>query len=223
MKHCSGLFMNHVRLGVCWLALAASSASSATELTLRDEQFAQTPRGREQLKYLVNCALPADVTVVATADNQRYTFPGGMGLAPGWSTQPLTTAEQRRVSACMLARTNFFGVPVQISVRNDAANASASLQTDDAERRDYPFFEAGFFGNLFEEKPSGFVCTGDTPPSRARHLRTLLRVCSLPGQVAQDISRCGFVMVGSCSEHAFVQNGVDYSADVLKVYLPAAK
>jgi len=223
MLGCSRLLMRHA---VLLFALAASQAVPAEELTLRDDKIAQTPQGREQLKYLVNCALPADVTVIASAGEQRYALPGAMGLAPAWATRPLTPSEQRRVSACMLARTNLFGVPVQISMRSDAADATKSLEADAGERRDYPFFEAGFFGNLFQEQPEGYVCTGDAPSSRMRHLRSLLRVCSLPitnAPGASYVSRCGFVMVGACRDHAFVQNGVDYSADVLNVYLPASK
>lgn len=220
MSRCTGLLL---RYGALLFLLAISAAGDAAELMLRDEKLAQTAEGRQQLKYLVNCALPADDTLIAVADNQRFSFPGGMGLAPEWATRPLTAAQQRRVSACMLARTNRFGVPVQISIRSDAADAPESLRTDADERRAFPFFEAGFFGNLFLEKPEGYVCTGETPPQRTPHLRSLLRVCSLPmtgEHAASGISRCGFVMVGACKEHAFVQNGTDYSSDVLNVYLP---
>src|SRR4051794_453827 len=90
------------------------------ELALRDEILVQSPDGRQVLKYLVSCALPADVTVVAEHGGQRYSFPGGAALAPAWSTRALSAAEERLVSACMLARTNFFGKPVEISMRNDA-------------------------------------------------------------------------------------------------------
>jgi hypothetical protein len=223
MSRCTGLLL---RYGALLFLLATSAALPAAELMLRDEKLAQTAEGREQLKYLVNCALPADATVVAVADNQRFSFPGGMGLAPGWATKPLTAAEQRRVSACMLARTNRFGVPVQLSIRSDAADAPTSLHADADERREFSFFEAGFFGNLFLEQPEGYVCTGDTPSQRMPHLRSLLRVCSLPmtgTETASGISRCGFVMVGACKGRPFVQNGTDYSSDVLNVYLPGPR
>lgn len=223
MPRCTGLLL---RYGALLFLLAPSAALPAAELMLRDEKLAQTAEGRQQLKYLVNCALPADATVIAVADNQRFSFPGSMGLAPDWATRPLTAAQQRRVSACMLARTNRFGVPVQLSIRSDATDAPESLHTDADERRKFPFFEAGFFGNLFLPQPEGYVCTGDTPPQRTPHLRSLLRVCSLPlsgADAASGISRCGFVMVGACKERSFVQNGTDYSSDVLNVYLPGPR
>ncbi len=223
MLRCTGLFLRYVAL---LFLLATAGAGHAIEFTLRDEKLAQTAEGRQQLKYLVNCALPADASVIAVVDDQRFSFPGGMGLAPEWATQPLTAAQQRRVSACMLARTNRFGVPVQLSIRSEATDAPESLRTDADERRAFPFFEAGFFGNLFLEQPEGYVCTGETQPQRTPHLRSLLRVCSLPmsgAHAASGISRCGFVMVGACKERPFMQNGADYSSDVLNVYLPGPR
>lgn len=223
MSRCTRLLL---RYGTLLFLLLTSTALPAAEVMLRDAKMAQTAEGREQLKYLVSCALPRDTTVIAVADNQRFSFPGSMGLAPSWATRPLTAAEQRRVSACMLARTNRFGVPVQLSLRSDAADAPESLHADADERHGFPFFEAGFFGNLFLENPEAYVCTGDTPPQRMPHLRSLLRVCSLPmsgTEASSGISRCGFIIVGSCKDRPFVQNRTDYSSEVLNVYLPGPK
>lgn len=223
MSRCPRLLLRYSAL---LFLLAASAALPAAELMLRDAKMAQTAEGREQLKYLVSCALPQDTTVIAVADNKRFSFPGSMGLAPGWATQSLTAAEQRQVSACMLARTNRFGVPVQLSLRSDAADAPESLHADADEQRGFPFFEAGFFGNLFLEHPEGYVCTGDTTPQGTPHLRSLLRVCSLPmsgTDASSRVSRCEFIIVGSCKERPFVQNGTDYSSEVLNVYLPGPK
>ena len=220
---CSSLLR---RFGALVFLLAASTALPAAELMLRDEKLAQTPEGRQQLKYLVSCALPEGTTVIAIAGNERLSFPGAMGLAPGWTTQPMTAAERRRVSACMLARTNYFGVPVELSIRSDAADAPPSLRADDDEQRTHTFFEAGFFGDLFKDQPEGYVCIGDTSQRRLPHLRSLLRVCSLPATGAGDpshVSRCGFLIAGSCAAHPFLQNGTDYQPDVLMVYLPAPK
>lgn len=204
------------------LFLAASSAAPAAELTLRDEKLAMTQEGREQLKYLVSCALGPEDTVTARANDRQYVFHGSMGLAPGWAVRPLSDREQRLVSACIFARTNYFGVPVQISMRSDAPDAPESLRADSSERRDYPFFEGGFFGNLFLESPEAYVCTGDDVPGRVPHLRASLRVCSLPlqGNGGAQVSRCRFVMAGDCAARMFIRNGVDYSSEVLKVYLP---
>ncbi|RZI43553.1 hypothetical protein EGT07_07175 [Herbaspirillum sp. HC18] len=209
----------------CALFFLAGIAATtpAAELTLRDEKIAQIAEGRTQLKYLVNCALAPDDTVIADVDGRRYTFHGGMELAPAWATQPLSTQEQRLVSACILARTNYFGVPVQLSIRSDAGDVPASLSTDIDERRDYPFFEGGFFGNIFLEQPEAYVCTDDNGADRVPHLRSLLRVCSLPMTSQQSISRCGFTIAGDCGSEAYLQNGADYSTQVLKAFLPGRK
>jgi len=199
----------------------------ATELTLRDEQLVQTPEGRQLLKYIVNCALPADVTLAFKVKDERYVLPGALGLAPGWSTRALTGQEERRVSACVLARTNFFGIPVQLSMRSDAPDMQHALKADGSEQHAFPFFEAAFFGNIFKPRQEMYVCMGDVPggeyPARQKHLGSLLRVCSLAanGSVAGNLSRCGFVMAGSCNAPIFRQNDIDYSADAIRVYLPA--
>src|SRR5438093_1254000 len=41
-----------------------------------------TEDGRYVYSYIVSCALPADVTIVATVDGTTYEFPGGLGLTP---------------------------------------------------------------------------------------------------------------------------------------------
>jgi hypothetical protein len=213
-------------LSACCALLFVAGVSCAAEFNLRDEKLVKTPEGREQLKYLVGCALAPEDSVTAQAGNLHYVFHGSMGLAPGWATRPLNDREQRMVSACIFARTNYFGVPVQISMRSDAADAPESLRSDSSEQRDYPFFEGGFFGNLFLEKPEAYVCTGDDSPARMAHLRALLRVCSLPLQqqhASLPVSQCHFVIAGACSMRAFHRNGVDYSSEVLKVYLPGRK
>jgi hypothetical protein len=206
------------------LHLLCLPSVSAEELVLKDKELVQTDHGRQLLKYIVSCALPAGMTVVFKVDNESYALPGAMGLAPGWSRQALTEQQERRVSGCVLARTNFFGIPVLLSMRSETPDMRAVLQVDEKEGRDYPFFEAAFFGNIFKARQEMFVCTGDEPPGRQKHLESLLRVCSLPaadGKQPPGQSRCGFVMAGSCKDPVFHREGTDYSADVMRVYLPS--
>lgn len=212
--------------GVFFLLAALAAPASAAELTLHDEVLAQTADGRELLKYLVSCALPEGTTAVASAGSERFSFAGKMGLAPAWSARGMTEHEERLVSACLIARTNHFGVTVQISMRNDASNAPASLQTDAREKAQFPFFEGSFFGNLFKEKPEAYVCTGNPAKERHRHLTQLQRVCTLPrinSDSPRSASVCNFVIVGNCHDQPFVQNGVDYAAERISVYLPFAQ
>ena len=81
---------------------------------LADPTLAATAAKREQLKYLVRCALPADVTVYADIEGERFTFPGSIGLAPRWLTEAMTPREERWVSACLLAHVNYCVVPVSL-------------------------------------------------------------------------------------------------------------
>ncbi|HEY5800407.1 MAG TPA: hypothetical protein VIT92_09305 [Burkholderiaceae bacterium] len=208
------------------LLLILSAPAHAADLTLQDETLARTAEGRNLLKYLVSCAMPAGATIVTGEGTQRHTFAGSMGLAPEWAKRALSPAEQRLVSACILARTNRFGVPVMLSMRSQAPGGPSSLQADEQERAEFPFYEAAFFGNLFEAQPTAYVCTGTRDASREIHLRRLLRVCSLVDardEPAPGLSRCRFRIVGTCGELPYLQNGVDYSAETIHIYLPGPR
>ena len=60
------------------------AVAKPTLIALADPSLASTMAKREQLKYLVRCALPADMALYADQDSTRFTFPGGLGLAPRW-------------------------------------------------------------------------------------------------------------------------------------------
>jgi hypothetical protein len=91
---------------------------------LADPTLASTAAKRKQLTYLVRCALPADVTVYADIEGERFTFPGSIGLAPRWLTEAMTPSEERWVSACLLAHVNYFGKHVRISIRATGVSVS---------------------------------------------------------------------------------------------------
>lgn len=217
---------NTLLCGVFLSLCAGAFSASASELTLRDEALAQTRAGRDLLKYLVSCSLQEGVNVVTTVGTERFSFAGKMGLAPGWSVRPMTDREERLVSACLLARTNRFGVPVEISSRNDSPDAPVSLQADENERQKFPFHEGGFFGNMFKDDAEAYVCIGQTSSLRRAHLERLRRECALPpggSDAPQKLSRCNFIIVGDCQDRPFIQHGVDYTNEVINVYLPAEK
>jgi hypothetical protein len=192
----------------------------ARQLPLRDDSLARTPTGRQLLKYIVDCALPDTDTVQVVTDSGTLSLPGDLGLAPEWSIRPLRDPERRQVSSCLAARTNFFGKPVRISLRGESPRAPDGLRSDSAERRQFPYFEGAFFGDYFAASPVAYVCIGDTGAGRVAHLESLLRVCTLPKDGSSGLSRCNFRIVGNCRDRPFVQAGVDYTREVIQVYLP---
>lgn len=205
-------------------ALAARStlAAEGQVLTLRDPAQAATAQGRSLLKYLVSCALPAEATVEVTVDGEPYRFTGAMGLAPAWAQRDLDEPEQRRVSACILARTNFYGLPVMLSMRSDQPDPVPALVADEAEQREYAFHEGAFFGNLFQPGSPAYVCQARAADAERKEiLERTLRVCTLANKqgLPDQLSRCGFLIVGECNAGSFVQNGVDYSAEAIQIHL----
>jgi hypothetical protein len=203
-----------------------NSADAIQRLKLKNMTMAQSEHGRQLLKYLVSCALGPGLTVGFDVAGQSFEYPGGLGLVPHWSRRALTLNEEQLISACILARTNYFGKTVELSMRSESPSA---LLADEAELRDFTFFEAAFFGNIFKDEPEYFVCLGDPIAEREKHLEALLRVCSLslptgPSPVSSHSelgkSRCGFLIVGYCSSKPFRQNKQDYSRSVLQIYLP---
>ena len=124
----------------------------------------------------------------------------------------------RLVSACILARTNRFGVPVEISLRADPAitDPPPALRADAAERAAFPLHEGGFFGDLFAPGAPARVCQGRAAIETPDKLRAARRVCALPsGATTPDgrpLSACGFIITGPCT-------AAGRSPDAIHVYL----
>jgi hypothetical protein len=221
-------------LATAWIALAAAASLVAEvgadlpirQVPLKWRELVNTPEQRHLLKYLVSCSLPRGVEVYVDDDGERHTFPGSLGLAPAWEERGLTETEQRWVSACILARTNAFGKSVPISMRATEP-APPALQVSEAERKTFNLFEGAFFGNIFAEKPVGYVCRGARAGHEAMDPIFADRVCTEPsGSVSpagEPLSRCGFVHVGPCDGvSAFTAGGTRYR-EVIFVYLKPKK
>ena len=146
------------------------------------------------LPYLVECALPEGEAVTLSHAGQVLHLSGSLGLAPEWRDRPLTDREQRWLSACLLARTNLHGRRVEISLRSEPP-APADLTASAEERRVFPVFEGGFFGNLFAEQPIAFVCGPDRQGAEAAELGD--RLCTLRPN-GGDLTMCSFTHVGPC-------------------------
>jgi len=194
-------------------------------------EMAASPAQREVLKYVASCALGPGQAITVDVDGEIFEFPGDIGLAASvpnpWDPRILPEIHQRWVSACIYARTNLFGVPVAISMR-DRSGRHAELAASDAIAAEFDHFEAGFFGNYFVDPKQAFVCT---PPHRsdgaeevALELETdMKRVCSHDGdRLAPDgapVSRCGFRITGTCHTEAAPQMGGRLWTEVIYVWL----
>ena len=147
--------------------------------------------GAALLEYAVACALPAGEAI--TVDGRRYE--GRLGLAPHWSERDLSVGDQRWLTACLLARTNFFGATVTISTRGPSASLSGAVTRDEAAR--YAIQEGAFYGNLWSDPPEAWVCEGDGDASLAARR---LRVCGEASGLDDGFSRCGFRIAGKCAD-----------------------
>lgn len=139
------------------------------------------PNFHKIVSYLVQCALPPEA-VVHVGDED---LPGGIGLAPEWADGPCEEACQEWVSACMLSRTNTYGVTVSLYLASQNPGMLASA--DEGEVR-LSELEGSYYGNLFIEPPVEYVCRGEGHDP----LLGTFRVCAAPG------NRCGIQVVGPC-------------------------
>jgi hypothetical protein len=164
------------------------------------------------LKYYVQCALNPGQFWNVTINGTTLLVEGDLGLAPSLSSPP-TLEQVRWLSACLMARVNYYKSEVNISVR------SLLWTTTPEEEALYNVFEGSFFGNIFSNPQQKYVCQGtdkehalDISPDRVR------RVCT------DSYDYCEFLVVGNCSDvcpdpvgPCYV-NGTAYN-EVIQVYL----
>ena len=213
---------------VSLIGLIVTSIISHAEISAHVNRTELTATGllssspsRTLLSYVVSCALPKGKELYADFNEERFVFKGSIGLAPNWLDRPLTLREQRWVTACLLARTNYFGKSIKISIRTREPSIRA-LRVSESERREYPLHEGGFFGNLFTDKPVAYVCTGNVlGMSENTVLRD--RICAQNSLIitpsGQTVSKCGFLITGQCGESSSQTiNGQRYE-EVVHVYL----
>lgn len=149
-------------------------------------------QGLEIAGYLVECALPEgqSVTKVRGADGYTIVLQGALGLAPEWKDGACDEDCQQWVSACMLARTNVTGEPVGLWLAADHPAIGLGHPGE------YPFHEATFYGNLFQDPPALHLCRGVQAvddSSLGEYLRT--RTCG-----GLEPEACGFTQWGDCND-----------------------
>jgi len=160
------------------LSANALSANALTATALKD------PLARQFLKYVVSCALDEDHGFDMTIDGTKYTFEGGLGLAPDWGERGghCDRECQRWVSGCVLARVDYLGVEKIISLRGD----NKALKTTKEEKANYTDREATYYGNVFVPGQPKFVCLS---PGK----KQIPRVCG------DSLENCPMEVVGSCN------------------------
>lgn len=173
--------------------LLSANLLSANSLTVQN--MVNTSGGRMVLSYVVSCALPAGTSMSATdSTGVSYTFNGSIGLAPEWATGVPTASNRRWVSACVLARTNYFGVSVPISVR---ADNNVKLTASSSEITTYNEAEGAFWGDLFGTTPYEYTCAAQAFTTTTNTGIEGLRDCSRSTDGVK--SMCGFTFTGYCA------------------------
>lgn len=159
-------------------ACLSSSPAASFGVALNADQ---EQRLMKLMRYLVECALPEGSHVVMyRGDGSAHTLSGALGLAPEWQTGPLNSAGQRRVSACLAARSNALEQPVNISLRG------AGIVASPVERNLYKHHEGVFWGNLFADDSHLSSCVA--------------RGGGLSGRVCAQGTDCGMDFVGDCAD-----------------------
>lgn len=198
----------HIILIASLLFLSLQAYSSVTRLANTD--WLESSERRSLLYFITQCALDSNQMLRIENHGVVFEFYGQLGAAPNWDGYPssISEREQRWVSACVLARVNYFGTPVPLNLRT-WPNDDFYIHTTQKQREDFPFFEGGFFGNIFTHPAKKYVCTGDTA---AQILIGKNRICTLPSISSDRISECGFVIVGSCdNDYLFERDGIIYN------------
>ena len=180
------------KLGLNKLGLNKLGLNKLGLNSLATSEMMANADSREVYSYVVGCALPAGQRLTAQDSNGvSYVFQGAIGLAPSWATRTPTVSERRWVSACLLARTNYYGVSVQISLRHDTNTA---LLSSSAERTQFSETEGAFYGDLFTSSQTWFACGNRT---WTPYSTNSLRMCALSSN--GSTTDCGFTYTGRCT------------------------
>ncbi len=179
-------------------ALGTRGADRSIALAPATATALASPAGRELLKYVAICALPAGDDLVAggAGDATGDRFAGYYGLAPEWATGTCDDTCQRWVSACLLAHANAEGQSFPISLRGD----HPGLRADAAAVAAFSYREAAYYGNVFQRQLH--ACWGESWTSTSSG--DIERI--LAGRVCGTIyGNCGLVATGPCTNDPTLQ------------------
>jgi hypothetical protein len=194
----NGLSLNGLSLNGLSLNGLSLNGLSTTDFA---SWFSGAPASNDRLmRYMVRCAVPAGETRSFTHPSTGvvYTWPGMLGLAPGWAGgAPATLAEQQTISACLAAHANNYGLNVSISVLGRDSNG-ANIPYSSEELATFAKKESCFFGNVFANEG---LFAGNDRTSLAADESTR-RPCGLRGYGARSNSECSQVQrIGQCEDY----------------------
>lgn len=193
----NGLSANGLSLnGLSLNGLSANGLSTATFASWFNSN--PTEVSDMVMRYLVRCAVPSSQnrTWINATTGQSYTWPGELGLTPGWASgRPSTEVEEQIITACLAAHVNKYGVSMMVSLLGRDANG-APVPTAPGELQTYKQQEASFYGNLFRNE-GVYVCKD--PHLKLDPKQSTLRACSLESQTTGGGAGCGpMVIWGTC-------------------------
>jgi hypothetical protein len=176
----------------------AANRIVGNRITVSDEasELIATGEGRELFTVLVNCALPGDITLVATVDSIEYSFPGELGLAREWLHRSLDRKGQGWVSACVFAKVN--EVTHEISIRG----YHPALATDQVERVEFSLEEGAFYGNMFTppDQPLVWIACRGADQAAGESGGLVGRDCAEEDPSNPGLTVCGFTFAGDCGD-----------------------
>ena len=160
-----------------------------------------TPEGIELMTFIVSCALPEGVTLVAQdpVTHDPLEFFGAIGLAPRWANHALDKKGQRWVSACLFARVNANNVTVPISMRGP----HRGLVTTADERLKWPLEEGAFYGDYFRPitEPIVWIACRGRAQAAGENGGLADRDCAEPDPMHPGKTLCGFTYAGDCGDY----------------------
>ena len=160
-----------------------------------------TAEGIELLTFVVSCALPSGVTLVAEdpVTHDPHEFFGELGLAPRWANRKLDKIGQRWISACLFSRVNANNVTVPISLRGP----HRGLVTTAAERAGWTQEEGAFYGNLFLplNTPIEWIACRGRAQAAGETGGLADRDCTEPDPLNPGKTLCGFTFAGDCGDY----------------------
>lgn len=193
-------------LHILVLASGSTQAQALVKYSIAPHiKFQSEPKSIKILKYLSSCALKENQALAHQEEEKEYVFKGRLGLAPEWVHRPFSKKEQAWVSACLMARTNFFGVPVQVLLKGEHPILKNQVFSK-INNKNNLLEEGAFYGNLFIQASESklYVCSGRDIQEGKDIFKK--RICALPSKIHQK-NKCGFVYMGPCQEVCQKQRG----------------